>query len=519
MELNFDSNNSIIGSTIISYLLEKSRVTTREQKIERNYHIFYQILRGYDPAILQAWNMKPTCQNYSLLSRADGQEAPNLKDEECFRETMEAFHCMGFGEALTTEILRVVCAVLHLGNVEFDERNSGEASSVASRDGASGSILAATLLQVDDFTLSHALCNKTMKAAGARKSVTIMNLNPAKAADSRDSFARGIFDKLFLRMVATINDNNRSVGEAARSLGLLDVFGFEIFEENSMEQLCINLCNEMLQNHFNFVIFTAETELYAEENIVCESIVFKDNRPIIDDIEVRATTNNRKEHVTFCSFLLTLAQKVFVHSSVNPCQVMFKALDEEAKIPKGSSKTWFEKMKKTGSTNLPNIEFPNVKSIFVVKHYAGKVTYVPEGFLEKNVETLSPDLVQVLATSTSPLLASLFADTDQAEAGSSGGRSKGSSAAKSITWHFQNQLNSLMTMLKQTESHFIRCIKSNAGCKPMVFEPSLVQKQLLYSGVFEGLCDTPFSSQHSNAEIVFFFISRQNPTVRIAHQN
>ena len=188
---------------------------------------------------------------------------------------------------------------------------------------------------------------------------------------------------------------------------------------------------------------------------------------------------------------------------------MFKDLDEEARVPKGSSITWYQKLKKKGTAKqLPNVEFPASKDVFNVRHYAGVVTYNPIAFLEKNVETLNNDLVQVLQASTVPLIRALYTvepaaggssseqqqqqpasrgrSSSQKAGGGAGGGGGGSGASKSIAWNFQNQLTSLMTMLRSTEGHFVRCVKSNAGCKAMVMEPGLVQKQLLYSGVFEG---------------------------------
>jgi myosin heavy subunit len=181
-------------------------------------------------------------------------------------------------------------------------------------------------------------------------------------------------------------------------------------------------------------------------------------------------------------------------------QSSFKALDEEAKIPKGTSKTWFDKMKNAGSAKYPVLGFPRATKfdIFTVAHYAGIVAYNPISFLEKNVETLNNDVVTVLQNSTVPLVKRLF----DAEASptpssprkasmasppsSSSSSSTSSSSNKSIAFKFQQQLQSLMTMLKATESHFVRCIKSNSRCRPLLFEAGLVQKQLLYSGVFEG---------------------------------
>ena len=443
MELNFDSSNHICGSTIVSYLLEKGRVTSPSPG-ERNYHIFYQILRGMSEIELNQLDMNPVISSYKYLV-----VDKDLKDVDNYHEMMQSFEEMGFGVEETRSILNTVCGILSLGNVEYDELDDGEASSVA----GDGGVNSAKLWSVSTEALRMSLCSRTMTTGAKKNSIVVVKLNPKKAADARDSLSRAIYDRLFKWIIKKMNDKNE-VKESTRNIGLLDIFGFEIFENNSFEQLCINYCNEMLQNHFNFVIFTAEKTLYMEENISCDSIEFKDNAEVINNIEIT-----------------------------------FKDLDEEARIPKGSSKTWFDKLtvkcsKKDGSMNRYSI--PQKKDRFLVHHYAGDVGYVPENFLEKNMETLSKDLSDLMASSDNPIIRELFQE-EKMEAEKAGGSKTGQAkkTVKSISWNFQNQLTNLMTMLKSSDSHFIRCVKSNDACKPMLFDAKLVQRQLLYSGVFE----------------------------------
>lgn len=208
----------------------------------------------------------------------------------------------------------------------------------------------------------------------------------------------------------------------------------------------------MLQQHFNSVIFIAETKLYDDENITCDHIVFKDNINIITDIEN-------------CFFLL----------------------DEEAKIPRGTSKTWFDKMKRSDTSST--ITFSPYRDEFTVTHYAGAVNYDPLLFMETNSESLSNDLVQVMTNSEHPIIKSMFQPQEN-ESGVTDSPGMRRRTAKntnttSISKNFQLQLKSLMLMLQGTQSHFIRCIKTNEGCKAGTFDASLVHRQLIYSGVFE----------------------------------
>ncbi len=320
-----------------------------------------------------------------------------------------------------------------------------------------------------------------------RRSKTSVRLTPQKAADTRDSLAKTLFDKIFQEIIVRINKYSKS-GPSSKCIGLLDIFGFEIFKNNSFEQLCINYCNEMLQNHFNMVIFINEKNIYAAENITCDTIEFKDN--------------------------------VLVISSIESC---FKTLDEEAKIPKGSSKTWFDKMKRlnTSSSSTLNtvLTFPTAqKDVFVVSHYAGLVSYSPENFMEKNIDTLNNDILELMNEASVVDVKELFRDKAEEvpvsqtasapsskrmstlSAGTSGGSNKPS--VKSISWNFQSQLASLMRMLQATESHFIRCVKSNDACRPLFFDAELVHRQLVYSGVFEVVkiqqSGLPFRFRHDD---------------------
>lgn len=211
--------------------------------------------------------------------------AKNFKDEENYAEMMEAFDLMGFPVEESEGLLRIVAAVLHLGNITFDPIDDGEASAVSgSADALHGLTHSARLLGVPNFNdLGKVLCVRTI-TTGPKKSITEVRLTPQKALDTRDSLAKTLFDRVFKEIIVRINAYSKS-GPSSKCIGLLDIFGFEIFKNNSFEQLCINYCNEMLQNHFNLVIFINEKNMYAAENITCDTIEFKDNHLVITSIE------------------------------------------------------------------------------------------------------------------------------------------------------------------------------------------------------------------------------------------
>lgn len=433
--------------------------------------MFYQLLRGAGAELLKSLSLQSSSRHYKYLC-GGGDEARDFNDAANFQEMMEAFKVMGFDAEETKGTLRLVSAVLLLGNVEFETVDDGEASRVDEEVGGESArsfAAAAELLGLEASVLGMAMTTRTIQSGSMRKSITTVRLSGQKACDTRDSLARCVYDKLFLDVIKKINASSEAEvsGKGGdKIIGLLDIFGFEIFEVNSFEQLCINYCNEMLQNHFTYVIFVAEIKMYQDENIACDSIEFKDNASIIKLIEGS-----------------------------------FKSLDEESKIPRGSSKTWFDKMKSANNANSLDrkkastksqpegtgevlIKFPPGHDAFTVSHYAGPVSYLPANFMEKNTEILSNDLVNAMMLSSVDQVQSMFSPPPQVVSDSPTKRGKATSVP-SLSKSFQSQLKSLMTMLENTESHFVKCIKSNSQCRPKDFEASLIHRQLLYSGVFE----------------------------------
>jgi len=453
MELRFDKSNKIVCSRIESYLLEKSRVTKHDSK-ERNYHIFYQLIRGADQETLKELKLSSSTLDYYYLCGMHNKETSDLDDKIRYKETNEAFKTMGFNDMMIKHILRMIAAVLHLGNINITS-DASDGASISNENNALTTV--STLLNVEAFLLKDSMTTTTMTSASQRRSIIKKSLSAERSIEIRNSVAREIFDRLFRFIIDAINNNANkrnsvasvSYEESENYIGLLDIFGFEIFEINSMEQLCINYCNEILQNYFNHVIFEAEKQLYLYEGISCTTISCNDNTNIINEI-----------------------------------QLLFKALDEESKIPKGNSITWYEKQRRAAGVTSKDkdsapVKYPPSKNVFIIKHYAGNVEYLPNYFMEKNTESLSHDIGTCLSLSNDSFMQKMFSDLVEVKG------ERRTLSQKSITFKFQGQLQNLINMLKLSDSHFIRCVKSNDQCKPLTFDPSLVNRQLLYLGIFE----------------------------------
>ena len=316
-------------------------------------------------------------------------------------------------------------------------------------------------------------------------------LDCAQASDNRFALCKFVYGRMFDWVVARINRSfgqsqsqsgggdggddaddvfgntvNLATGGSDLYIGILDIFGFEIFEFNSLEQLCINFTNEMLQQHFNNNTFKLEEKLYKVEGIDVPHIDFIDNAPMIE--------------------LLT-----------EPKHGVLPMLDEELRIPGGSDKNFLHKLEEKQAKNPVYNRCPKLRNSFGVQHYAGAVNYDVTSFLDKNRDTLTADLLELLQASESPFLKLLYPpDAQQSTA----------QRKHSLVHQFQKQLNDLMRALYQTSPHYIRCIKPNNEKKALVMVPRNTYEQLTYAGVFEAVAirkqGFPFRLSHTD------FVSR-----------
>lgn len=381
-----------------------------------------------------------------------------------FRAIRAAMKVLSFEDSEIWNILRLLAALLHMGNLKYKSMfvQNIEASEV---NDSTNSGRVAALLQVSKSQLTTALTRKTIAIQGERVVTTI---SKEAALDSRDAFVKGIYGKIFVWLVEKINlAVGKKFPDQKLSIGVLDIFGFENFEVNSFEQLCINYANENLQQFFVRHIFKLEQEEYTREGIDWHQIEFVDNQNILDLIALKPMN------------LLAL-------------------IDEETKFPKGTDASMLAKLYTShGSNKLMHRKIKSDQSLsFGIQHFAGVVCYSVLGFLEKNRDAFSNDLKELIMQSNNQFLVELF--QGETSAVDSGKR------AVTLSWQFRISLDALMRTLSACQPSFIRCIKPNDLKRPNVVDTALFVRQIRYSGIIETakIRRAGFSIRHSYTEFV-----------------
>ncbi len=457
MEVNFDKKSHIKGCNITAYLLEKSRVV-KPGPDERNYHIFYMLLAGANKDMKKDFSLKPPDQ-FSYLTSGNCLEIPHRSDANEFEELVFAMNNLAIDENSQYSIFKCLAAILHLGNITFAASKEVEGGSKATSPSDCRRI--AMLLGLESEALEKSLCNKDAVVNGETLSIP---LNVEKATDQRDSLAKFVYGKLFDYIVYRVN-SSLFRGKHGPSIGVLDIFGFEVFKVNSFEQLCINYCNERLQTFFNEIIFENEMKMYALEGLPIDDISFQDNIGCVRLIDLRGAG-------------------------------IFAYLDEEVAVPKGSDEKFVSKINQIFDENA------NTKSVFYVRnnksnvaftirHFAGDVHYEATNFLEKNRDAIAESLMNLLNTSNVTILTQTITPINAsgpaaADAGAGGGKKKQSNRM-TLCAKFKLDLDNLMTILRSTIPHFIRCVKPNMEQVANKFDPVLALNQLKYSGLFEAI--------------------------------
>ncbi|KAI9844057.1 MAG: hypothetical protein M1838_002329 [Thelocarpon superellum] len=458
IRIEFTRDGHIAGAFIDWYLLEKSRVV-RLNANERNYHIFYQLLRGADRQMKQAFFLDEQGVEDFVYTKEGNDTIAGVSDRDEWDSLIEAFKVMGFSTAEQRAILRTIAAVLHLGNIGVQKESLRADQAQLTGDARRHAEKVCQLLGIAIDPFIQGLLHPRVKAG--REWVEKVQ-TPEQVRLSIDALAKGIYERGFGDLVSRINRQLDRTGmglDDSHFIGVLDIAGFEIFEENSFEQLCINYTNEKLQQFFNHHMFVLEQEEYAREQIEWKFIDFgKDLQPTIDLIELP-----------------------------NPIGI-FSCLDEDSVMPKATDRSFTEKLHALWDRKTPKYRRSRLANGFMLTHYAAEVEYSTDGWLEKNKDPLNDNLTRLLAGSTDPHLASLFADCMDPDESVSSAKSRVKRGLfRTVAQRHKEQLGRLMHQLHSTHPHFVRCIIPNHRKKPKQFSATLVLDQLRCNGVLEGI--------------------------------
>ncbi|XP_041642786.1 unconventional myosin-Va isoform X9 [Cheilinus undulatus] len=465
IEIGFDNRYRIIGANMRTYLLEKSRVVFQADD-ERNYHIFYQLCASSH--LPEYKNLKLSSANdfvYTRQGRSPVIDGVDDTKELC--TTRNAFTLLGINETYQIGLFQVLAAILHLGNVEIKDRDS-DSSTIPPNNRHLTAFCDLVGVSYQDMT--QWLCHRKLKTA---TETYIKPLPRLQATNARDALSKHIYAKLFNWIVEHVNKALITNIKQHSFIGVLDIYGFETFEINSFEQFCINYANEKLQQQFNMHVFKLEQEEYMKEQIPWTLIDFYDNQPCINLIEAKMG--------------------------------ILDLLDEECKMPKGSDDSWAQKLYNTHLKTCSLFEKPRMSNrAFIIQHFADKVEYQCDGFLEKNKDTVNEEQINVLKASKFALLVELFQDEEKAtsptgQAPGTGGRTrlsvkpdKGRETSskehkKTVGCQFRNSLQMLMETLNATTPHYVRCIKPNDFKLAFSFDPKRAVQQLRACGVLETI--------------------------------
>ncbi|CAL4161984.1 unnamed protein product [Meganyctiphanes norvegica] len=454
IRIHFQPNGKLAGADIENYLLEKSRVVD-QASAERGYHIFYNVMSDHVDYLKKMCNLTDDIYDYPWQSKGK-VTVPSIDDKEDMEYAHNAFTMLLFADDVRDNIYRITSCCMHCGNMKFKQKGRDDQ---AEPDGTEAATFIGQLCGVDPEQMLTNYCKPKIKV-GAE--LLVKGQTVEKASDSVGAMAKGMFERLFSFLVITCNKTLFTGMKRHSFIGVLDIAGFEIFDFNGFEQICINFCNEKLQQFFNHHMFVLEQEEYKKEEI----------------------------QWVFIDFGMDLAACIELFEK--PMGIL-SILEEESMFPKATDKSFAEKLNANCLGKSVAFIKPKGDAHFGCCHYAGTVNYNITGWLEKNKDPLNDTVVDQLKKGTNELLVELFAShpgqsapAEEKGKGGKGGKKK-SGGFKTVSSGYREQLNNLLITLNATDPHFIRCIVPNESKTPGLCTAALIMHQLTCNGVLEGI--------------------------------
>eukprot|EP00058_Branchiostoma_floridae_P009760 XP_002595248.1 hypothetical protein BRAFLDRAFT_233021 [Branchiostoma floridae] len=456
MDIEFDFKGDPIGGVITNYLLEKSRVV-RQTEGERNFHIFYQLLQGAPQSLLNKLRLSSMCEKYGYLKQSHCVVVDTIDDAANFQVTENAMRVIGFTETEIQQVFEVVAAVLKLGNADFESYisfNGTEACSLTNEQEV------CKMIQCDPEQLKQALTNRTMDICITGLSERVVStLSSGQAVYARDALCKAMYSRLFSWLVGRINDSIKVRTRGKKKvMGVLDIYGFEVFEDNNFEQFVINYCNEKLQQIFIELTLKEEQDEYVQEGIEWTHIDYFNNSVICQLIEKKNT-----------GILAILDEECLIGGNASDHSFLNK-LNEVC-----IRHEHYESRKKKSCRSDKTLPY----DCFRLRHYAGSVTYNVQGFLDKNNDTLFRGLSQTMFGCDHQLVKKLFPDGNP--------RRQTKKRPPTAGTQFKNSVAELMKNLLAKNPNYIRCIKPNDVKSPNLFDDSVVRHQVRYLGLMENV--------------------------------
>lgn len=456
-EIQFSASGEITGGIITDYLLEKSRVTSAAQD-ERCYHIFYLLCKGASPEERSKYKIPEDLRAFRYLWQSKCYDIEGVDEVAEYKEVLKSFVDCKVSNLEVDAIKRILSAILNLGNVEFVAPDEDDPCEV-SGDSKEALESVASLMEFSEAGLTNALVQRTM-AAGGRGSVYKIKLKKSEAVAARDALAKHMYLQLFTWLVRKISDNMSASKPPAFTIGVLDIFGFEIMPVNSFEQICINYANEKLHQQFIHYVFALEMDEYDKEKLGIK-IDYEDNAGCVELIEKKGNG------------LLAILQE--------QCQLGARGSDAE----------FYNNANQTYKTNKYFVEEKRSRTEFSIAHYANNVKYETDGFIAKNRDTVGDDIKVLMDSTTMPEIKGILKKAEPEAAGGAGGRpGRGGPrkrAVETVANKFKTSLQTLVSVIDKTTPHYVRCLKSTETKQAGVFDGANMNRQLGYSGVLETI--------------------------------